>query len=158
MCFWIVWNRKLRRSVSPCSETQRVDVDLWSSLFIVIFTVVKNNIELWVIWLYCIISNIDQSLKNMRTNWKSLAFLIFTGTSWENMDLFCVLLRKKRVLSVNSVSDRLCAAVLFLLSGPVCVSDVQRPKTKGHNLYEEVYLYRLIVHLFCSGVLSECHY
>lgn len=68
-----------------------------------------------------------------------------------------VVVEKIRVFPVKSVSA-FRSTVCF--NCPIQFVSVQfkGQNLKDKNLYEEVYLYCLIVHLFCSGVLFKCQY
>lgn len=161
---------------------------LCSLWFLLSWRIILSCRVIWSYCLMCIISNADQSLRNVPTNWNIVDFFcsFWTGASsdlfliwsmcliwpaasgrvvsslpyvrslpyvfacrrWENTSFTC----EFSVLA----SIRLCATTccLFLsVRSSLCQCSSKGQKLTDKNLYEEVYLYCLIVHLFCSGVL-----
>lgn len=111
---WRCWNSELGNN---CSESRLHVVVIYVHCDInLLWIIILSCRVIWSYCLMCIMSNIDQSLRNVPTNWKIWTFL--TGMSEENqiliwlMCLICSLIHcrlfacrrwVKKVLPVNSV-------------------------------------------------------
>lgn len=161
---------------------------LCSLWFLLSWRIILSCRVIWSYCLMCIISNADQSLRNVPTSWNIVDFFLFflnrsiLGSVFNLIDVFnlpgsertsrliaavrsftsvcfCVSsLRKYEFylwIQCFGLKSTVCNNLLFVFKRPIQFVSVQfkGQQLTDKNLYEEVYLYRLIVHLFCSGVL-----